>query len=292
MRHETVGTAFRRYFQQTGIHFGACLRLVTGQGLSRACIPEYRKEIEGIVERGSQFLDMRTEILKHFRRLLHGHRYLRINLYTAELWDIGNAQPLHSSCQRLAIVHAIVRQCRPIAGIGLGDHVHHQRRIRYRARHWASMRQAAEWTYRPCGHPAKCRLQADTTAKAGRDSDGAAAVGSHSEGSHSKDDGRGTSSTRPPTGAALIPWIARDPGQRTVGHPLPAKFRGRGLAHQYGATLPEPFYNRRVIAPVLIRVDSKRATQRGPAPRQDQILDRGGHAVQHTEWLTAEPTLL
>src|SRR6266568_5727120 len=292
IRLETVGTAFRRYFQQTGIHFGACLRLVTGQGLSRACIPEYPKEIEGIVERGSQFLDMRTEILKHFRRLLHGHRYLRINLYAAKLRDIGNSQTLHPSFQRLAIVHAIIWQGRPIAGIGPGDHVQHQRRICYSASHGAGMRQAAEWTHWPRGNPAKGGLQADTTAKARRYPDGTVTIGAYSEGGHPNDDSNGTSATRPSRGAALIPRIACDPGQRAVGHPLPAQFGGRGLAQQDDTASPKPFYSRCIIAPVLIWVNSKRTAQCRPAPCQEQILDRGGYTVQHAERLIVAPTLL
>src|SRR5205823_3265281 len=109
--HETVGTAYRRYFQQTWIHFGSCLRPIIRYKQSRTCVPKHRKdiEIEGIVERGIQFLDMCTEILKYFHRPSHGHSHLRINLHTTELWDISNSQPLHSSRQCLAIVHAIVR---------------------------------------------------------------------------------------------------------------------------------------------------------------------------------------
>src|SRR6266516_2409059 len=81
IRHETVGAGFRSYFQQARIHFGACLRLEAGYDLSCACIPEHRKEIEGIVERCIQILDMCTEVLKHLCRLPHGLSYLRIDLY-------------------------------------------------------------------------------------------------------------------------------------------------------------------------------------------------------------------
>src|SRR5205823_14968891 len=80
--------------------------------------------------------------------------------------------------------------------------------------------------------------------------------------------------------AREVPRIAGYPGQRAVSQGLPAEFRRRRLADYYSAGLAQPGRRRRILRPVLIRLDEARAAARREAAHQDQILDRDRNAVE------------
>ena len=53
--------------------------------------------------------------------------------------------------------------------------------------------------------------------------------------------------------------------------------------------LAQPRGGRRVDVPRLVRIDGPRAAQRRPAAREDQVLDRDGHAVEEVDRRAAVP---
>ena len=96
----------------------------------------------------------------------------------------------------------------------------------------------------------------------------------------------------PPGVLRDVPRIARDAGERAVGDRLPAEL-GRGrLADQHRALLAQPRGRRRVLVPGLIARDRAAAAQGRPAPGQQQVLDRGRHAVDQAGRRAAPPAVL
>ena len=99
---------------------------------------------------------------------------------------------------------------------------------------------------------------------------------------------RGRRAARGAAGRLLrIPRIARDAGERAVGHALPAELGRRGLAEEHRAVLAQPRGRRRVVVPRALRIDRLRAAQRRPALGQDDVLDRHRHAVEQALRLPA-----
>ena len=96
----------------------------------------------------------------------------------------------------------------------------------------------------------------------------------------------------PPGRSGGIPRIAGDAAQRRIGARPPAELRRCGLAEQHRAGFAKPRGGRRVLGPGLVGIDRSRAAQCRPAAREDQVLDRGGHAVDAAERLARLPALL
>ena len=93
----------------------------------------------------------------------------------------------------------------------------------------------------------------------------------------------------PPGVLPVIPRIARDAGERAVGHAFPAELGRGGLADKHRAVLAQPRGRGRVVVPRGLRIDGLRAAQRGPAARKNQVLDRHRHAVEQPLRLARQP---
>jgi hypothetical protein len=73
---------------------------------------------------------------------------------------------------------------------------------------------------------------------------------------------------------------------------LAAELGRRGLAEEHGPRLAQARHHRGIDVPGLARVYRPAATQGRPAARQDEVLDRGRHAVEQAGRFTTLPALL
>ncbi len=151
------------------------------------------------------------------------------------------------------------------------------------------MGQRAEGRERPRRHAAEARLQAINAAKTRGYADRSAAVGTERKRRQARCEGGG----RAARGAAWrlrgVPGVARDAGQRAVGRTFPAEFRRRGLADQHRPRFAQSRDRRRIVRPRSNGVDSQRTASRRPASREQQVLDRDGHAVERGQWRGRHP---
>src|SRR5690554_6604646 len=103
-----------------------------------------------------------------------------------------------SLLQQGRIVDFLIRQRRPITRVGLRDAGKHQRRVGHGSGHWAEGSQRAVGSRRIHGDAAAARFQAENAAKARRDSDRAAGIGSERKRSKpGSDSGAGPSARTP-----------------------------------------------------------------------------------------------
>ena len=185
------------------------------------------------------------------------------------------------------------RQRRPVPGVGLLEHVHHQRRVGDAHRVRAEVRHGAERRQRVRRHPPEARLQPDVAAERGRDAHRSGTVGADAERAAAR-------RRRPPPcrrtsrrasscgshGLRVIPVSAE------LVSPLQPNSGRRRLADQHGAGLAQARRRRRVDVPRLVRVDGAAAPPRRPAPGEHEVLDRRRHAVERPDRLAALPAPL
>ena len=179
-----------------------------------------------------------------------------------------------------------------VAPVGLGEDVEQQRDVADGAGHRPGVGEHAERARGPGGDAAERRLQPGLAAEAGRDADRAAAVRAQRERHHAGAERRGAATARAARRRRRVPGIAGDAVQGRVGHALPAELGRRRLAREDRAVPPQRSDGGRVGVPRLLRVDRAGAPQGRPAAREQDVLDRDGHAVEDAQRLAARPARL
>src|SRR5436305_13531834 len=109
------------------------------------------------------------------------------------------------------------------------------------------------------GHPAKTRLQTENAAEGARDADRACTVAADMQRPQPGGTGRSRAGTAAAWSTREVPRVAGGSGQRAIAQRFPAEFRGCRLADYYRAGLAQPGRRRRILRPVLIRLDQARA---------------------------------
>src|SRR6516225_11310584 len=120
------------------------------------------------------------------------------------------------------------------------------------------MRDVAENRWRIDRDATKCRFQTNDPAKSCRDADRATGIGADRE---RTDAGRHRGSATPAAAAGRafeVPRIAGDPAERRVGDWLPAEFGCGRLAEEQRTLTPQPRGDRRILVPLLVRIDGAR----------------------------------
>ena len=201
-------------------------------------------------------------------------------LHPAEARRPGDAFAAHAFFKARRIVRWLIRQIEPVAHIGLGDDVQQHRAILNRAAHRTDMRQRAERRQRIGGDAPEARLQSISVREAGRDADGAAAIGAQRQRAETRGERGGGTAGRSARRLGLVPRIARDAGERRIRAALPAIFRRGGFADQDRARFFQPRDRRRIFIPRAFGIDAVRTAPRGPTLGQQQILHRHRHAIQ------------
>ena len=175
--------------------------------------------------------------------------------------------------------------------IGSRQDSQHQRRIRDGSRHRADMRQQTHRRKRVGRHAAKARFQPEDPGECAGNADRPGAVAAEMQ----RPDPGGARRSRAGAAAARsarqLPWVAGDPGQRTVAQRFPAEFGGRRLAENDRARLAQPRRRRSILGPVLARIDEARPTQGRETAHQQQILDRDRYSVEPTDLAATHPAL-
>ena len=153
------------------------------------------------------------------------------------------------------------------------------------------MREQAHRRERVGRYPAEARLQSENAGERARNADRPGAVAAEMQGPDPGGARRGGAGAAAARGAREVPRVARDPGQRAVAQRFPAEFRCRRLAEDDSTGLAQPRRRRRVLGPVLVRIDEARPAQGREAAHQHQVLDRHRNAVEPPDRLSAQPAL-
>ena len=265
---------------RAGIHQRLLRRREVSQQVRGAGEPVAAEDLFDAAEVERDVLDVRAELGEAPRRALDDRGDLRIDGGVSEVRRVADAPAAHAFVEPVAIVTAVVRQREPVARVGPRDHGQQQRGVADRAGHRPQMRDGAERRDRPRRHAPERRLQAEQAGEGARNPDRSAAVGADRQRTHAGGDRRGAAARRSARRLRRVPRVARDAGQRAVGHALPAELRRRVLAEQHRPALAQPRHRRRIVSPRTCRIDRLRAAQRRPALREQQILDRHRHAVE------------
>jgi hypothetical protein len=234
--------------------------------------------------------DPRAAALERRDRAPDGRCDLGVDLRVSERGAVSHAQPPDPGGRDLAGDRGAALQRERVPGVGGPDDIQQHRRVGHGPGHRPDVGERAERARREHGNPAVGRLEAHDAAEARRDPDRPGAVGAHGQRCQARGHGSRGASAGPARRAAQIPGVARHPGERAVGHGLPAPLRRGGLAEQHGPVLTQPGHGRRVHRPRAGGVDGPRAPQRRPSAGQQQVLDRGWHAVQQSGWLPSGPS--
>ena len=229
---------------------------------------------------------MTPERLEPLRRLATEILHLRIHPRVAEIRRPGDAEPRDPSVARRQVRAAVLRGQRvPVAVVGSGHHVQHERRITHRPRHGSGDAHAVPAAEgRMLRHAAMGRLEPVDPAERGRDADGAAAVGAHRERPEPRPHRGARAAARAARRQLRIPRIARDTEERVVGHALVAELGRVGLADEDGARPLQPLDGDSILLRHVLG-EEPGAAGRQHAPGEHQILDRERHAVQRPQRL-------
>ena len=190
------------------------------------------------------------------------------------------------------VVGRVGRKRRPVARVGLLQHVHHQRSVRHAHRVRADVRDRAERREGMRRHTAEAPLEAEVPAERCRDAHRAGAVAADAQRREPRGDRRCCPAGGPAARLARIPRVSGDAGHRRVGLALAAELGRRGLADEDRPGLPEAGGRWRVDIPRLVGVDGEAPPSGRPPSREDQVLDRRRHTIEGTHRLTPLPTRL
>jgi hypothetical protein len=122
-----------------------------------------------------------------------GHQSLDfgLRLGAAQVRAIGQAQPGDAVVEAMTPIHGAVFGGVPVAAVGPGQFIEHQRRVSHIARQGAARRQGGVGAgIGDVGNPPEGRLDAEQSGKAGRYADRAAAVGAVGDGADARRQGR------------------------------------------------------------------------------------------------------
>ena len=141
-------------------------------------------------------------------------------------------------------------------------------------------------------HTAEAPLEAEVPAERCRDAHRAGAVAADAQRREPRGDRRCCPAGGPAARLARIPRVTGDAGHRRVGLALAAELGRRGLADEDRAGLPKASSRWRVDIPRLVGVNGEAPPSRRPPSREEQVLDRGRHAIEGAHRLTPLPTRL
>ena len=251
----TDALAERRHRDEAGVAQIPLLGRETGQHAGFPGGPQGQQRIARRWENLADFLDRSAELFELPCGGSACRGDLGIDAGIAEIGAVGDAQPAHPILDAVAPVVLLRGQRIRIAVIRPVQHVQQQCRIAHIPRHRPDIRQQPKRRGRIGRDPAKTRLDAENAGEGGGDADRAGAVAADMQRRNAGGAGRGRAGAAASRCVLQIPRVAGHAGQRAVADRLPAEFRGRGLAENDRAGLAQARHCRRVLRPILRRID-------------------------------------
>ncbi len=173
------------------------------------------------------------------------------------------------------------RRCaRRVFGIGAGDHLQRQRRVRHRRGKWSNLiERRREGEQAIARNPAVGRLEPDDAAESGRLSNRTAGVGAERERYHPRRDGCGRSAARAAGRAIERPRVLRRTECRILSRRSHRELVAVGLADNHRAGRHEALDGCRGVRRNVVLEDS-RACRGCHAASAQVVLERDGHAEE------------